>query len=62
MLWKLGSRGAGFEVFRVGKTTSERLYWVATEEDAERFYKNGNGGEKPANPRKGKRWTVNTKN
>jgi len=47
MLWKLGSRGAGFEVFKVGKTTSERLYWVATEEDAERFYKNGNGTKNP---------------
>ena len=54
MLWKLGSRGAGFEVFRVGKTTSERLYWVATEEDAERFYKNGNGGKKTANQGKEK--------
>ena len=54
MLWKLGSRGAGFEVFRVGKTTSERLYWVATEEDAERFYKNGNGTKNPPNQGKEK--------
>lgn len=53
MIWKLGSRGAGFEVFRVGKTTSERLYWVATEEDAERFYMKENGGQKTRNPRKG---------
>lgn len=47
MLCKLGSRGAGFEVFKVGKTTSERLYWVATAEDAERFGKMENGTKKP---------------